>query len=139
MVVGGGSGREEREDGKLEVHEILGLVSTSPLVFLSGCETGLGGTGQTHFDQEFEEGSLSHAMLIAGVGTVVATLWRVEDAGAAALADRFYHHLRSGRLPEEALARAQREMITARRGFTWAAYVVLGRGGAQAGAPGPYN
>jgi CHAT domain-containing protein len=139
VVGGGGAGGGEREDGNLQVHEILGLTSTSPLVFLSGCETGLGGAGQTHFDQEFEEGSLSHAMLIAGVGTVVATLWRVEDAGAAALADRFYHYLRSGRRPEEALARAQREMITARGGFTWAAYVVLGRGGPQIGAPGPYN
>ena len=136
MVVGGGGGAG---DGNLEVHEILGLISTSPLVFLSGCETGLGGTGQTHFDQEFEEGSLSHAMLIAGVGTVVATLWRVQDAGAAALADRFYHYLRSGQQPEEALASAQREMISVVGGFTWAAYVVLGRGGPQVGAPGPYN
>jgi CHAT domain-containing protein len=136
MVAGG---RSKAEDGNIEVHEILGLTSTSPLVFLSGCETGLGGTGQTHFDQEFEEGSLSHAMLIAGVGTVVATLWRVQDEGAAVLADRFYHYLRSGRRPEEALARAQREMLSAGGGFTWAAYVVLGRGGPQVGAPGPYN
>ena len=73
------------------------------------------------------------------VGTVVATLWRVQDAGAATLADRFYHYLRSGRQPEEALARAQREMISARGGFTWAAYVVLGRGGPQVEAAGPYN
>jgi hypothetical protein len=29
-------------DGRLEVHEVLGLEIHSPLVFLSGCETGLG-------------------------------------------------------------------------------------------------
>jgi CHAT domain-containing protein len=37
-----GETRTPADDGRLEVHEVLGLEIHSPLVFLSGCETGLG-------------------------------------------------------------------------------------------------
>ena len=121
--------RGSRDDGRLEVHEILGLRTTSPLVFLSGCETGLGAAGEDPFARDADEGSLAQAFLVAGVGRVVATLWRVGDAGAAELAERFYRPPAwPGPPPEEALALAQREMIVARRGLTWAAYAVSGAG-----------
>ena len=34
------AGTRAEDDGRLEVHELLGLTIRSPLVFLSGCETG---------------------------------------------------------------------------------------------------
>ncbi len=120
-------------DGRLEVHEILGLSTTSPLVFLSGCETGLGAAGADPFAQDADEGSLAQALLVAGVGQVVATLWRVSDAGAAGLAERFYGRLQSGATPEEALSLAQRGMIPARGGYTWAAYTITGAGNRKFG------
>lgn len=137
VVAGRDRGPGTGDDGRLEVHEILGLRTSSPLVFLSGCETGLSAAGQDPFSRGTDEGSLSQALLVAGAARVVATLWRVADAGAAELAERFYRRLRTGITPDEALAGAQREMIPARVGFTWAAYGISAAGGAQVRPPGP--
>jgi CHAT domain-containing protein len=113
------------DDGHLDVHEILELQTRSPLVFLSGCETGLGSGTQSAFEQGSEEGSLAQAFLIAGAQTVVATLWRVDDAESVELAKTFYRQLRSGATPADALARAQRNAI-GQSGYSWAAYTVSG-------------
>jgi CHAT domain-containing protein len=119
------------EDGRLEVHEILGLRVRSPLVFLSGCETGLGITGSTGFAQGEDFATLARAFLYAGARNVVATLWRVDDAGAAAFAADYYRRL--GQLgPVEALAEAQRAMAAGGRWtapYYWAGYTVAGDGG----------
>jgi CHAT domain-containing protein len=134
VVAGRRSGPGPEADGRLEVHEILGIRTTSPLVFLSGCETGLAAAGLEPFAQGMEEGSLAQAFLAAGAGVVVATLWRVGDAGAADLAERFYRHLGPGISAAEALARSQREAIGSRTGSDWAAYAVWGTGGRKTGA-----
>jgi len=128
MVVGAAAreGSAPGDDGQLEVHEVLRLEATSPLVFLSGCETGLGRAGHEAFGAGVEEGSLAQAFLAAGAGTVVATLWRVGDAGAADLAERFYRHVGEGLAPGTALAEAQREAIRAGGSLTWAAYAAFG-------------
>ena len=126
MLIGRAVADDAPNDGRLEVHEILGLHTTSPLVFLSGCETGLG-TTDGPFAQAIEESSLAQAFLVAGAGTVVATLWSVDDADAERLAESFYRHLAGGLSPEDALASAQREAIRRRSGgFTWGAYAVSG-------------
>jgi CHAT domain-containing protein len=124
MIVGKARGAGP-DDGRLDVHDILGLQTRSPLVFLSGCETALGSGTQSAFEQGSEEGSLAQAFLIAGAQTVIATLWRVDDAGSVNLAKTFYHHIQSGATPTDALARAQRSAI-GRSGYSWAAYTVSG-------------
>ena len=129
VVVGRAHGTGHSDDGRLEVHEILGLQTTSPLVFLSGCETGLGAAGQDPFTQGTDEGSLAQAFLVAGAGTVVATLWRVQDAAAVDLAVEFYRRLGAGASAADALAQAQRMAIRGRTGTDWAAYGVWGMGG----------
>lgn len=124
-----GSG-EPGDDGRLEVHELLGLPMRSPLVFLSGCETGAGAAWTTLFDRGEDFATLARAFLFAGARNVIATQWRIEDAGAAVFAERFYRHLRS-RSPVEALALAQRESIRDPRYSTpyyWAPYRVVGDG-----------
>jgi CHAT domain-containing protein len=132
-------GRQEREDassdGRLEVHEILALRTASPLVFLSGCETGLGGSDAA-FAPAAETASLAQAFLAAGAGTVVATLWPVEDADAMRMAIAFYTALRRGARADEALALAQRDAIRQpeRRTATWMAYTVSSLSGANGGA-----
>ena len=120
-------------DGRLETHEILGLHTKSPLVFLSGCETALPAAGQSPFAEGSEESSLAQAFLAAGAGSVVATLWRVNDAGAVEMAESFYRHLGAGLQPEDALASAQREAIRTKRDFTWAAYTTSGSGKRKSG------
>ncbi|MEO6056690.1 MAG: CHAT domain-containing protein, partial [Gemmatimonadales bacterium] len=127
------SGRDvdPADDGRLEVHEILGLRVRSPLVFLSGCETGLGTAWSTAFAPGEDFATLARAFLYAGAGSVVATLWRVDDDGAAALAERFYRYLETG--PASALALAQRELLADRRyraPYYWAGYTLAGDGGA---------
>jgi CHAT domain-containing protein len=118
------------DDGRLEVHELLGLRIRAPIVFLSGCETGVGGAWSTEFERGEDYATLAQAFLYAGAGSVVATLWRIGDEGAAAFAQRFYTELGTME-PAEALARAQRAMLRDRRyasPYYWAAYLVSGDG-----------
>jgi CHAT domain-containing protein len=125
----GRSGRSE-DDGRLEVHEVLGLSIHSPLVYLSGCETGLGGAWSTRFAQGEDYATLAQAFLYAGARNVIATLWRIEDEGAAEFARLFYGELQ-GVPPAEALARTQRLMmeIPERSSpYYWAAYRLSGTG-----------
>jgi CHAT domain-containing protein len=112
------------DDGRLEVHEVLALRIRSSLVFLSGCETGLGAAWSTGFAEGEDYATLDRAFLSAGVSAVIATLWRIEDEGAATFASRFYEELEAAS-PAEALARAQRRMLGDRRyeaPFYWAGY-----------------
>ncbi|HUE95091.1 MAG TPA: CHAT domain-containing tetratricopeptide repeat protein, partial [Longimicrobiaceae bacterium] len=116
------------DDGRLEVHEVLGIRIASDLVFLSGCETGMGTVGATTFDRGGELATLAQAFLSSGAKSVIATLWRVEDRGAAIFATRFYRALESSAAPE-ALAAAQRAMIADPRWsspYHWAAYRISG-------------
>jgi CHAT domain-containing protein len=129
MTVGMSRARGSADDGHLDVHEILGLHTGSRLVFLSGCETGLGSGTDSPFEQASEEGSLAQAFLIAGAQTVVATLWRVDDAESVDLAKTFYEQTRSGGTPADALAAAQRAAIRSQSGYSWAAYTVSGMSG----------
>ena len=94
--------------------------------FCRDARRGLGREPRSPFEQASEEGSLAQAFLIAGAQTVVATLWRVDDAGSVDLARSFYQQVRSGATPDEALATAQRGAIRA-PGYSWAAYTVSGK------------
>ena len=118
------------DNGRLEMHELLRLTVNSPLVFLSGCETGLGGAWSTPFETGEDYTTVAQALLLAGAANVVATLWRIDDTGASIFAGRFYEAaLRMP--PPEALAAAQRAMIADTRysnPYYWAAYDVSGNG-----------
>jgi len=127
MVMAAGEGDVD-DDGRLEVHEILGLNVRANLVFLSGCETGQGMAWSTEFEQGDDYATLDRAFLYAGAGAVVATLWRIEDESAADFATHFYEEARDSR-PAEALAAAQRRMLEVSGSsspFYWAAYRVSG-------------
>ena len=118
------------DDGRLEVHELLGLRVNAPLVFLSGCETGVGGAWSNQFARGEDYATLDQAFLYAGARNVMATLWRIDDEGAAAFAERFYTHL-VVMPPPEALAAAQQDLLKSSRHvspYYWAAYQVSGDG-----------
>ena len=118
-------------DAVLSVHEIMTIPVRSPLVFLSGCETGLGGAGDGVFATQSDEGSLAQAFLFAGASSVVATLWPVRDSEASIMAMHFYSSVRRGRTPWDALAESQRAAIRRGSGLTWAAYTISGVGGVR--------
>lgn len=117
-------------DGRLETREVLSMHVGSQLVYLSGCETALGASTPTSSRSEEDYATLAQAFLFAGARNVVATLWRIDDQGAAEFASRFYEALRSS-TPTDALARAQRALIhdpRFRAPYYWAAYSVSGAG-----------
>jgi CHAT domain-containing protein len=118
------------DNGRLETHELLDMSIRSRLVFLSGCETGAGEAWSSSFDLGEDYTTLARSVLFAGARNVIASLWRIDDEGAAEFARRFYSGLRTLPAPE-ALARAQIEMLTAgqwRSPYFWAAFEVSGDG-----------
>ncbi len=70
-----------------------------PLITLSACETGRGGPI-----------NLSRALMAAGAQTVVASLWKVDDAATADLMESFYRHVLTTGTPAAALQMAQLEV-----------------------------
>ena len=123
-----GPGRTLDDDGRLEVHEILELRLSGALVYLSGCETGLGAAWSTQFQPGEDYTTLMQAFLQAGAAAVVGTLWRVRDDGAAALAEAFYRRLPRAS-PASALADAQRTLLAGPQWaspYHWAGYAVAG-------------
>jgi CHAT domain-containing protein len=131
---------DAKEDGRLEVHEILGLRLTAGLVVLSACDTALGGGYFAEVPSGDDIVGLTRAFLFAGSPSVVASLWAVNDRSTMGLMSGFYGKLlaatRVGRgfSPADkatALATAQREFI-ARGGryshpYFWAAFVLVGQ------------
>jgi CHAT domain-containing protein len=101
------------------------------LVFLSGCETGVGAAWSTGFARGEDYATLAQAVLYAGARNVLSTLWPIGDRGAAAFAERFYANLEQV-APPEALAAAQKDLLRDPdfgRPFHWAGYTLSGEGG----------
>lgn len=126
----------EGEDGRLNVHEVYGLeLGRAGLVVLSACQTQLG-----ELSAGDEVVGLNRAFLY-GAPTVVASLWRVDDAATGALMTRFYAHLQEGMGKAEALQAAQAEV---RRDpdypqwshpYYWAGFVLSGDPGQVTAEP----
>ncbi|HKI05532.1 MAG TPA: CHAT domain-containing protein [Thermoanaerobaculia bacterium] len=118
---------DDKDPGALTAREIYSLkLDGTRLVVLAACDTGTeyvpGGEGVT---------SLARAFLAAGVPTVVASLWSVDDGATAHLFEAFHRNLRPGVDPVDALRAAQLEMLRSRNEkdrspWTWAAFEVIG-------------
>jgi len=123
-------------DGRLEVFEVDRTQVGAALVFLSGCETGVAGGAVAGQARGEDYTTLARAFLHAGAANVIATLWRIEDEGAAAFAAAFYRELaRTGAENRnevtDGLAFAQREILRQpryRSPFYWAGYLLSGSG-----------
>jgi CHAT domain-containing protein len=115
---------DSREDGLLQVREIVELDLNGRIVVLSVCESASGeilrGEGVMGLARAFFQG---------GAHTVVASLWPLRDDDGAALFDRFYRHLGRGKSVAAALQAAQRDrMDEGAPAAAWAGVVVLGDG-----------
>jgi CHAT domain-containing protein len=118
------------EDGRMEVHEILGLKLNAKLVTLSACDTALGSGYFAEVPAGDDLIGLTRAFLFAGTPSVLASLWEVNDRSAGVLMHSFY-----GQLPQTdkatALARAQRNMLTRNRAYAhpyfWGSFVLVGQ------------
>jgi CHAT domain-containing protein len=94
-------GKERK--GLIGVQDVYSLRAPVDLVVLSACRTGLGkdirGEGLV---------GLTRGFMYAGATTVVASLWKVDDAATAELMKRFYSEmLQNHKTPDEALRIAQ--------------------------------
>jgi CHAT domain-containing protein len=94
----------DREDGILTGEEVQSLdLRGTDLVVLSACETGL---GQRYYGQGVM--GLQRAFHAVGAQTVVASLWKVDDAATSVLMEQFYTNLWVKKMPKlEALRQAQ--------------------------------
>jgi CHAT domain-containing protein len=93
------------DEGRLQVREVFGMDLKASLVVLSGCETGLGKVSSGD-----DLVGLTRAFIYAGTPSVVASLWKVDDASTAHLMSSFYRNLKT-KSKVEALRQAQLEMI----------------------------
>jgi CHAT domain-containing protein len=115
-------------DGALQAYEIYQLKMTrTRLIILSGCRSALG----SYARGEALSG-LAQAFFAAGVPSVIASLWDVDDESTSELMQFFhdYHHLKQRSLGE-ALRRAQCSMIQStdpkhRHPYHWAAFLLAG-------------
>lgn len=111
-------------DFRLTATDILGKKLRARLCFLSGCESASGKT----LPGEGVQG-MAGAFLAAGVKSVVATLWPVDDRVTRELVRQFYRGIERGETAGEALAKAQRSIRSARATsapFYWAGFVLVG-------------
>jgi len=95
------------------------------LVFLATCDSA---PGFAAGDREGVAG-LARAVLAAGVPSVIATLWAVNDRDAARLSEAFHIHLSKGESPAQALHRAQIDLLSARSSsqpFSWVPFQLFG-------------
>jgi len=118
------------EDGILTAQEIAALnLSASELAVLSACDTGTG----TVLNGEGVFG-LRRAFAMAGVTTLVTSLWSVRDEATREWMGSFYEALLRDRLdPFDAVRAASLSMLRQRRArgddphpFYWAAFVASG-------------
>ena len=106
--------------GDVHYDEVTGLnIRDAPLVVLSACETGLG--ERLSGDQVY---SLANGFLLAQARSVLFSLWLVNDPATTILMREFYNQYSQGTEVSQALAEAQRALIT--QGyppFFWAGFV----------------
>jgi CHAT domain-containing protein len=120
-------GRDGRpQSGFLTAADAFNLKLSADLVVLSGCRTALG-------KEMRGEGivGLTRGFMYAGADSVMASLWKVDDAATAALMARFYRAMLGPRRlsPAAALREAQLEMRRQpryRHPYYWAAFQLQG-------------
>ena len=125
--VGAVRGAAGASDGFLQSYEICRLnLRRMRLVVLSACQTGI--------ERQYRgEGAVGAArpFLIAGVPTVVASLWPVDSDSAEKLMIQFHQNRRTGLPVTQALKQAQLYLIYGgdtrfRHPYYWAPFVAIG-------------
>jgi CHAT domain-containing protein len=116
----------EQEDNMLHAYELPLLDIHADLIVLSACETGFGrlerGEGVT---------SIGRGFMYAGAGSLVMTLWSINDQASAILMTYFYQHLSQNLPKHQALRLAKLDFIEradsiSAHPFFWAGFVLVG-------------
>lgn len=113
--------------GTLDISEIYKLhLPQTRLVVLSACQSGAG----RYYDGEGTIG-IARPFIAKGVPLVVASLWPVDSDATSELMISFHKNRKSGVSTADALARAQRALLSGpdtryRHPYYWAPFVTIG-------------
>ena len=114
---------EKERDGILTAEEIATLdLSNVNMVVLSACQTGLG---------DIDPGAegvlgIQRAFKMAGVQSLLMSLWKVDDNATAYMMQEFYSGLLSGETKHDAFKTAQQKVRNKYPNpFYWAGFVLL--------------
>ena len=112
-----------KEDGRLTMSEIFDLDINAGLVTLSACSTGM-----SRIRSGDEMMGLPRAFIYAGVPSIAATLWNINDEATAILMTLFYKNLKT-QSKSQALRMAQLDLlkkINYKKPYYWAAFYLIG-------------
>lgn len=112
---------------RLRAADLYAARISSPLVVLSGCET-----GRSEARPGDELLGLLRGFFYAGADAVIASLWKVDDRVSADLICCLYEQLCRGRNAASALRHAQRRLRARHpHPYHWAAFTLFGRAGVR--------
>jgi CHAT domain-containing protein len=114
---------DAKDDGIVHAYELLRLdLSGLDLVTFSACETALG-----RFDSADNLRGIPAALLIAGVSTIVGTLWNAESRTASRFFTAFYRIPRKNGSKKQAFYEAQAETrLDYPKYRDWGAFQLIG-------------
>ena len=123
LVLEGHASPNPYDDGILSATEISRLdLSGVDLVVLSACKSGLG-----ELNKDGVAG-LQRGFKKAGVGSIIMTLWEVDDTATSIMMQSFYKFICKGNTMREAFKRAQNELKESKQYSDpryWAAFIML--------------
>lgn len=117
---------DNETDGYITVGEWMGYDLRSNLVYLSACESGLGG-------YQAGEGivGIPYALTVAGNKDTVMSLWKVDDEATAEFTSAVFDKLSKGKSEVAALNETKREFLSSdnykyNNPSVWAAFLLYG-------------
>jgi len=115
--------KNSKEDGFLEIDEILNLNLNCDLVVLSSCRSGLG-----KIDEAEGILGMQKAFFDAGAGSIVVSIWDVNDKYTSYFMEEFYDALSIGMNKPAALRKAKLNFIKkySANPYYWSAFILSG-------------
>jgi len=117
---------DNSEDGNLNTWEIYGIPLKAKMVTLSSCNTG---NGALHTGEGIL--SLARSFVCSGSGSVVMTMWEIEDRSGSEIVQSYYKKLKYGASKSSALRKAKLNFLNSSdmlrsHPYYWASLVIYG-------------